>query len=189
MVHWNTNAGPGDTNIHRRRSLRLMLGGGFVALGIGPALAGPNEAEDASDYFPAWFKQSFMDLRADLAEAGVAGKQGIMLLFHIHGCPYCKRFVERSLKDPVIEAHLRQHFDVIALDIHSQAVLKDTRGQTLTTRGFAAREGMSFSPSVAFYGIAGHTLTRVVGYQSPERFRVTLNQALSANMQSRVGSP
>jgi hypothetical protein len=49
----------------------------------------------------------------------------------------------------------------------------------MTVRAFAAREGASFSPTVAFYGLDGQALLRVTGYQTPERFRVTLEQALA----------
>lgn len=182
MIHAHDEAGARAPDMPRRRSLEFLLGGALAVLG----LARPAAADDSDGLFPAWFKQSFMDLRLDLAEAGAAGKQGIMVLFHIHGCPYCKRLVERSLREPGNEAHLRRHFDVIALDIHSPAEIKDAQGRALTVREFAAREGMSFSPSVAFYGLAGQNLTRVVGFQSAERFRVTLDQALGARPPARA---
>jgi thioredoxin-related protein len=139
------------------------------------------------DYFPAWFKQSFLDLRQDLAEARGAGKRGVMLLFSIRGCPYCKMLVERSLKDPEIGATLRRHFDVIHLDIHSEFDLKDYQGRAMTVRAFSAREGMSFSPAVAFYGLDGQPLLRMVGYQTPERFQATLSQVIG--MSDRPGRP
>lgn len=137
------------------------------------------DAQGSHGYFPAWFKLSFLDLRKDIEEAGSAGKQGVMVLFSIRGCAYCKMMVERSFKDPGIEAVLRRHFDVVHLDIRSDLDLKDPRGRAMMVREFAKREGASFSPTVAFYGLDGHHLLRVVGYQTPERFRVTLDEVIA----------
>ncbi len=158
-----------------------------LVVGLLLTLSGPAKVVEAANfddhqvtpsYFPAWFKQSFLDLQQDLAEAGSAGKQGVMVLFSIRGCAYCKMLVERSLKDPGIETTLRRHFDVIHLDIHSDLELKDLQGRAMPLKAFAAREGASFSPTVAFYGLDGLHLIRVVGYQTPERFRTTLSQAI-----------
>lgn len=124
---------------------------------------------------PAWFKTSFLDLRDDLAEARAAGKQGLMVLFSTEGCAYCKAFIERSLKDPAIGARVREHFDTIHLEIFDDAEMKDPQGRSLAVKDFARREGAAFSPTLLFYGTDGRRMHRVVGYQSPERFRTVLD--------------
>ena len=147
-----------------------------------------NQHQAPPSYFPAWFKLSFLDLQQDLAEARSAGKQGVMVLFSIRGCAYCKKLVEQSLKEPAIEATLRRHFDVVHLDIHSDLELKDPQGRAMPVKAFARKEGALFSPTVAFYGLDGLHLLRVVGYQTPDRFRITLNQAVSCSTK-RVDCP
>ena len=173
--------------IRRRSGLAAVVA--LLLVMSGPArvveAANPDDHQVASSYFPAWFKQSFLDLQQDLAEAGSAGKQGVMVLFSIRGCPACKQLVEHSLKAPDIEASLRGHFDVIHLDIHSQLELRDPRGHAMTVRAFAAREGATFSPTVAFYGLDGLPLLRVVGYQTPARFRATLGTAIGMPVKAR----
>jgi thioredoxin-related protein len=124
---------------------------------------------------PAWFKTSFLDLREDLAEARAAGKQGLMVLFSTEGCAYCKAFIERSLKDPAIGARVREHFDTLHLEIFDDAGMKDLQGRSLPVKDFARREGAAFSPTLLFYGLDGKPMHRVVGYQSPERFRTVLD--------------
>jgi len=124
---------------------------------------------------PAWFKTSFLDLREDLAEARAAGKQGLMVLFSTEGCAYCKAFIERSLKDPAIGALVRKHFDTLHLEIFDDAGMKDLQGRSLSVKDFARREGAAFSPTLLFYGLDGKRMHRVVGYQSPERFRMVLD--------------
>ncbi len=167
--------------VFRRKSgFAIVVGLLLMLTGLGPVVKAANLDEHpvTSSYLPAWFKLSFLDLKQDLAEAGAAGKQGIMVLFSIRGCAYCKMLVERSLKDPAIETTLRRHFDVIHLDIHSALELKDLQGRAMPIKAFATREGASFSPTVAFYGLDGLHLIRIVGYQTPERFRTTLSQAI-----------
>jgi len=174
-------------NRHGATKAARFKSGLTLVVGLLLALSSPARVVEAANfddhqvtasYFPAWFKLSFLDLQQDLAEAGSAGKQGVMVLFSIRGCAYCKMLVERSFKDPSIEATLRRHFDVIHLDIHSDLELKDLQGRAMPVKAFAAREGASFSPTVAFYGLDGLHLVRIVGYQTPERFRATLSQAI-----------
>lgn len=130
---------------------------------------------------PAWFKTSFLDLGQDLAEAGAAGKQGLMILFGTQGCAYCKAFIERSLKDPAIAARLGAHFDAIHLEIFDDAAMTDMQGHSLTVKAFARREGAAFSPTVVFYGLDGKRLHKMVGYQPPVRFRDVLDYVVDGH--------
>ena len=56
--------------------------------------------------YPAWFKDSFLDLEEDVQEARDSGKR-VMLFFHQHGCPYCNVMVERNLAQKDIEEKVR----------------------------------------------------------------------------------
>jgi len=130
---------------------------------------------------PDWFKQCFLDLGEDLAEARAAGKQGLMIVFHSEGCAYCKAFVDVSLRVPEIAARVRRHFGALYLDMLADAELADSRGDTMRVKDFAKREGAQFSPTVAFYDHDGRRLYRVTGYQSPERFREILDYVVGGH--------
>ncbi len=67
---------------------------------------------------PAWFAQSLLDLREDIAEAAREGKR-VMLYFEQPGCPYCKRLVEVNFRQPAIAAKMQRHF--VSLDINIAA--------------------------------------------------------------------
>jgi thioredoxin-related protein len=67
--------------------------------------------------FPDWFKLSFLDLREDIEEVREAGKQGLIVYFGQKYCAYCKQFLEADLEAGDIQAYLRQHFDIIGIDI------------------------------------------------------------------------
>ena len=133
---------------------------------------------------PPWFKQSFLDLREDLAEARGAGKQGLMVLFSTAGCAYCKAFIERSLKDPAITAIVRANFDTLHLEIFDDSAMTDMQGFSLPVKDFARREGAAFSPTLAFYGPEGKRIHRVVGYQPPDRFRSVLDYVVGGHHRS-----
>lgn len=170
-----------------RQVAGLLAGAAVLALAFMPAQcssAQPSATEPFDDSAvvssktPDWFKQSFLDLRADLADAHKAGKKGLMVYFSTEGCAYCKAFVERSLADPAIAASVRKHFDAINLEIFEDAEMTDLQGKAMAAKAFAKRERAEFSPTVIFYGTDGKTMLRVVGYQSPERFKRVLDYVI-----------
>jgi thioredoxin-related protein len=165
----------------------LMAGTLFLALAsvpapINAAQSGTVESFDdsaiVSAKHPAWFKQSFLDLPDDLSDALKQGKKGLMVYFSTEGCAYCKVFVEKSLGDPAIAATVRKHFETVNLEIFEDAEMTDLQGKAMAVKAFAKRERAEFSPTVIFYGADGKSLLRVVGYQSPERFKLVLNYVI-----------
>jgi len=46
--------------------------------------------------YPDWFKEGFLNLNEDVAEAAEKNKR-LMLIFHQPGCPFCNALVERNL--------------------------------------------------------------------------------------------
>jgi thioredoxin-related protein len=125
--------------------------------------------------YPDWFKDSFLDLREDLAEASSEGKLGLMVLFTTEGCSYCAEFIRRSLGDDAIAETLRSGFDTVGLEIFSDAEMIGPDGTALRVKEFAEREGAGFAPTLLFFGKGGERLYRAVGYQDPERFRMLLD--------------
>lgn len=165
----------------------LVAGTLFSALAVLPArgiAAQSSKVESFDDSAivstksPSWFKESFLNLREDLSDALKLGKKGLMVYFSTEGCAYCKVFVEKSLADPTIEAAVRRHFETIHLEIFEDAEMTDLQGKAMPVKEFAKRERAEFSPTVIFYGPEGKTLLRVVGYQSPEKFKLVLDYVI-----------
>ncbi|HYN76716.1 MAG TPA: thioredoxin fold domain-containing protein [Lamprocystis sp. (in: g-proteobacteria)] len=123
---------------------------------------------------PAWFKESFLDLPADLKEAAVAGKQGLMVYFGQLHCAYCHKLMTVNFGSPDIVAYTRQHFDVVALDIWGIKEVTGLDGQRLTERTFAEREQNNFTPAILFYDAEGQLALRLRGYYPPYQFRAAL---------------
>lgn len=148
-----------------------------LTLSIGPAskAGGFDEAQITHIGYPAWFKESFLDLQEDIEEARDAGKVGVMLLFTSEGCSYCAEFIRTSLADPYLSGRLQDHFDAVGLDIFSDAELVDPAGRDTRVNQFALEAGAGFSPTLLFYGDSGRLLYRGVGYYPPERFSLVLD--------------
>jgi len=124
---------------------------------------------------PDWFSESaFFDLPEELDKAGSAGKLGLMVLFTTEGCSYCHLFVHRSLGDPDLAALVRQHFESVGMEIFDDREMVDPAGAAIPIKEFADHEGAEFAPTLLFYGQDGSRILKVVGYQSPERFRLIL---------------
>ena len=131
--------------------------------------------------YPSWFKESFLDLQEDIAEAGADSKLGLMVLFTTEGCSYCAEFIRRSLGDERLAAKVRSHFDAVGLEIFSDAEMHDPQGNPMRVKRFAEREGAGFAPTLLFYGEDGDLLYRGVGYHAPERFELVLDYLIGGH--------
>lgn len=125
--------------------------------------------------YPDWFKQTLYDLPGDLQDASDAGKRGIMLFFSAKTCSYCHAMVTSTFAQADIVKRLRANYDVIGLDVFSDAEIVDTHGKTHWTKDFAVQEKARFTPTVIFYDTSGVQQLRMVGYQSPDKFRHALS--------------
>lgn len=145
-----------------------------LALGAAPGKSkGAYLGAKATEY-PSWFKDSFLDLREDIAEAARNGRR-LVLLFYQDNCPYCNLLVERNLAQRDIEAALRTHFDVIALNMWGDREVADLDGKTHTEKTFAAAHKVQFTPSLLFFDEAGKVILRLNGYVPPARFKAALD--------------
>lgn len=133
--------------------------------------------------YPDWFKDSFLNLRDDLAEAREAGKDGLFLFFSTQGCSYCHLFIETSLADPPIASRLQEHFDTLGLEIFDDAELTDLAGEATRVKQFALDQGVEFAPTLLFYDGEGQLVLRLTGYYDPERFGLALDYVTGRHYQ------
>ncbi len=124
--------------------------------------------------YPAWFKQSFLDLPEDLAEARAQGKRGIILYFGQHHCPYCKRLLQVNWGLPGMVSYTREYFDVIPFDIRGQAEVTGLSGELLSERDYAKQKKAMFTPTLVFLDREGKEALVLRGYYPPYQFRAAL---------------
>jgi thioredoxin-related protein len=124
---------------------------------------------------PDWFKLSFLELQADLADAREAGKWGILLYFGRKDCPYCKVHLQKNWEDRGIVTYTRKHFDVIAIDVRGARQVTDYSGKVYKSeKEFAAKLRTNFTPSFLFVDVDGNAVLRLTGYHPPYQFRAAL---------------
>lgn len=123
---------------------------------------------------PAWFKESFLDLREDVAEATAAGKR-LLLYFHQDGCPYCAKLLQDNFADRKIADSTQNHFDVIAINIWGDKSVTGLDGSETTEKQFAGKMRVQFTPSLLFLDEQGRVVMRINGYFPPHKFKAALD--------------
>jgi len=124
--------------------------------------------------YPDWFKESFLELNEDVAEAAAENRQ-VMVIFHQDGCPYCNAFVERNLAQKDIQETLRSKFDVIAINMWGDREVAHIDGNLYTEKTFAAALEVQFTPTILFLDQSAQLALRLNGYYDPDRFRLALD--------------
>ena len=123
---------------------------------------------------PAWFKESFLDLAEDVAEATDAGKR-IMLYFHQDGCPYCTKLLQDNFADREIATMSQKHFETIAINIWGDRSVVDLQGEETTEKQFAANLRVQYTPTLLFLDEQGKVVSRINGYFPPHKFKLVLD--------------
>lgn len=123
---------------------------------------------------PAWFANSFLDIREDIAEAQAQGKR-VLLYFYQDGCPYCKKLLDTNyaLQDTVTRT--RAHFEVIAINMWGDREVTDLSGKPVTEKEFARELRVMFTPTLLFLDEQGKVVLRLNGYYPPHKFNAALD--------------
>lgn len=141
-----------------------------------PATLAPGMVNPGWHEPPAWFKESFLDIRDDVAEAAKSGRR-LMLYFHQDGCPYCAKLLRENFGDKAIADKTRKHFDVIAVNLWGDREVTDLAGKTTTEKEFAKALRVQFTPTLLMLDEKGGTALRLNGYVPPHQFHVALDYA------------
>lgn len=144
-----------------------------LALLAGNAQAAEKEGKfygAAETEYPAWFKDSFLDLREDLAEADKAGRR-LVVLFVQNGCPYCHALIEKNMAQKDIENIMRKNFDVVLINMWGDREVTGLDGKQTMEKQFAANLKVQFTPTLLFFNAKGKVILRLNGYLPPHRFK------------------
>jgi thioredoxin-related protein len=123
---------------------------------------------------PAWFKDSFLDIRDDLSEATESSKR-VLLYFYQDGCPYCERLVKENMSQQDIVDSLQNKFDVIAINMWGDREVIGLDGKETTEKAFAVANKIMFTPTLQFLDEQGKHALRLNGYVPPHKFKVALD--------------
>ncbi|WP_444464215.1 SoxW family protein [Rhodobacter capsulatus] len=126
---------------------RLMSLAAALLLTALPALA--TDLGDDGLHKPAWLRETFKDLREDLAEANAEGKR-LLITFEQRGCIYCTKMHEEVFTDPAIETLIRDHYFVVQMNLFGDVEVTDFDGTVVREKDMAMRWGVMFTPTLIF---------------------------------------
>lgn len=122
---------------------------------------------------PEWFKQSFLDIREDLADATAADRR-LVLYFYQDGCPYCAKLLRDGLGDKSIGSLARERFDWIAINIWGDREVIGFNGESTTEKQFASDLKVQFTPTLLLLDEGGKVVLRINGYFPPPKLEAAL---------------
>jgi thioredoxin-related protein len=112
---------------------------------------------------PAWFKDSFLDIRDDITEATESSRR-VLLYFYQDGCPYCERLIKENMSQRDIVDSLQSKFDVIAINMWGDKEVIGLDGKETTEKAFAVANKIMFTPTLQFLDEQGKRVLRLNGY-------------------------
>ena len=153
-----------------------------LSLAASAQVASPHAIEH-----PAWFAQSFLDFRDEIADAAKAGKR-LLVYFGQDGCPYCARLMRTNFTQRSIVQKTRKHFVVIAINIWGDQEVTWIDGTRMSEKAFAKRLKIQFTPTQIFFDEKGEVTLRLNGYYPPRRFEAALDY-VAGRMDSKLAFP
>ena len=166
------------------RFFRIVSLAGFGLLagaGVSLAAEAPQEAalteglvNPGYEEKPAWFKNSFLDIREDVAEAAADNKR-VMLYFYQDGCPYCAKLLQDNFSQKSIVDKTRKYFDVIAINMWGDREVTGFDGKEMTEKQFAEQLRVMFTPTILMLDETGKVVLRINGYYHPAKFEAALD--------------
>lgn len=138
---------------------------GRMAFAVALLIAGPTLAAETKDgtvslpmpemgddslHKQAWFQDTFLDLKEDLAEAKSQGKR-LVIIWEQRGCPYCKKTHELNFRIPRIANYVKDNFFVLQFNLWGDREVTDFDGEVLSEKDFARKNRVLFTPTFQFF--------------------------------------
>ncbi|KAA3619050.1 MAG: hypothetical protein DWQ08_15890 [Proteobacteria bacterium] len=123
---------------------------------------------------PAWFKESFLDLEEDIAEAAAEGKR-LVLYFWQPGCPYCAELIQNNFAQRDIGVAMQERFNLVAVNMWGDREVVQVGGRFFTEKTLAEALRVNYTPTLMFFNEQGRVALRLDGYVPPERFRLAID--------------
>ena len=126
-----------------RRLIAVLL-----LLSVGSVMQAGQIGDDGM-YKESWMRDTFKDLREDLAEANAEGKR-LALIFEQRGCIYCRKMHEEVFVQPRVSSYIEENFFVVQLNLHGDLEVTDFDGEVLSEKDIARKWRILFTPTLMF---------------------------------------
>ena len=133
---------------------------------------------------PGWFKTSFLDFQSDAEEARGERKH-VMVFMHLDECPYCSRMLDESFSAGDNSEFIRNHFDVVGVNVRGDLEVRWADGETYSERALARKLRAIATPTVVFLDPDGNRVLQLTGYRDPGAFRRALDFVESGTYRTR----
>ena len=157
----------------------LLIAGSGLGVATSSARATAIMTDDGF-YREDWFLDSFLELADDLKSAAAAGKQ-LAVIWEQPGCPYCRDTHLINFASKSIETYIRDHFEVVQLNLRGSRVVTDFDGEKLGERQLAGKYAIRGTPIIQFFpnrddlgqrAPREREVNRIPGYMAPAAFLV-----------------
>jgi len=128
-------------------------------------------AKDATH--PTWFKESFLDLEEDIAEATENDKR-LVVYFWQPGCPYCDQLWRDNFAEQKVVDEFRQNFDIVALNMWGDREIVSVGGTDYSEKSFAEALGIQYTPTLLFFDESRKVIHQLNGYVPVENFQKSM---------------
>jgi thioredoxin-related protein len=162
-------------------SRRQVLAGSaaLAALPCTPLRAAPVLTDDGL-YREPWFVDTFLELADDVEDATKNNKR-LAVMWELRGCPYCRETHFVNFARPDIAAYVKEHFEIVQLNILGDREVTDFDGQKLSEKKMAQKYLLRGTPTFQFFpehsaGLAAKAprareVLRTQGYLLPDDFK------------------
>jgi len=157
------------------KRLILLLGLALLAID-GTALAQTSTGRATggkAHTLPDWFKQSFLNFREEADEARQAGRH-VLVFIDLNDCPYCARTLEENFHQGENMSFIRNHFDVIAINIRGDRDVTWIDGASYSEQALAIKLKVVGTPALVFIDPDGNKVLQLNGYRAPSTLRLAL---------------
>lgn len=124
---------------------------------------------------PEWFKDSFLDLTEDIAEATENNKH-VMIFMSLKFCPYCTKMLhDNFINGAKLQPYIKDNFDVIGIDIKGNKEITVSQNVMMTEKEYAQHINVKYTPTILIFDSNGKIVVRVNGYRSSKSFKYILD--------------
>ena len=129
-----------------------MIGSRIGAAVAAAMLAWPLAAAELGDdglHKTPWMRDTFKDLREDLAEANAEGRR-LVLFVEQRGCIYCHKMHEEVFSLPDVAEYIEENFFVVQINLHGDTEITDFDGESLSEKAATRKWRVLFTPNIIF---------------------------------------
>ncbi len=122
---------------------------------------------------PSWFKESFLDLEEDIADATENNKR-LVVYFWQPGCPYCDQLWSDNFAEQKIVDEFRESFDIVALNMWGDREIVSVGGKDYSEKTFAEALSIQYTPTLLFFDENRKIIHQLNGYVPVENFQKSM---------------